>query len=337
MTYLGRSRRTRANRKHRSTQKRHRDLWHAPFASFLAEIAPSNFEVMAEVWLSIAPPRADFIILRRRAKARCAAKAFWRLWRWLGKVTVLEYKSPLKSSFRRGDLLRLVSYGAIYDARQRKKDELRCDELTLVLVVASITPTLRAEVKRMGWTLESLERGYARITGVMYPCYVAVVNDVCQEERSEMLRLFSHLPVTDERAKAWLSYWMKDGKMKQPRRFTRAEADEFMRQLIGRLPAKDRLRGLAPEERLAGLAPEERLAGLAPEERLAGLAPEELVANLPLEVLRGLSDSYLRTLPIAVQRKVKRRLRAAEVATKPRRAAAKKTGTARTARSKSAV
>ena len=65
------------------------------------------------------------------------------------------------------------------------------------------------------------------------------------------------------------------------------------------------------EKRLAGLAPEQRLAGLAPEQRLAGLAPEQLILALPLEVLQGLPEEYLRSHPVEVQEQVRKRLRGA--------------------------
>jgi hypothetical protein len=59
---------------------------------------------------------------------------------------------------------------------------------------------------------------------------------------------------------------------------------------------------------VAGLAPEERLAGLAPEERLAGLAPEEQLLALSDEVLRGLPEAYVRSLPEPVRAEIQRRL-----------------------------
>ncbi|MBK9264124.1 MAG: hypothetical protein IPM54_30525 [Polyangiaceae bacterium] len=226
-------------------------------------------------------PRADFLIQRQEGKSRRGATALRRLWGRLGKVTVLEYKSPVKSSFRCGDLVRLVGYGALYHARHAKL-VCHCDELTLVLVVASVTPTLVREIEQMGWTLETMEIGYARIHGTMYPCFVVIIDDVCQVERSELLRVFSHHPVTDARADAWISYWMKEPKMKGPPGFSRAEADEFMRQVMGRLPVKT---------------------------RLAGIAPEELVVNLPLDALRALSNEYIQSLAPDVRRKVQQRLR----------------------------
>ncbi len=61
------------------------------------------------------------------------------LWPLLGLVTVLEYKSPTSSSFRPGDLLRLWSYGAVYDAAHLKELP-RASDLTLALVVPRSRP-----------------------------------------------------------------------------------------------------------------------------------------------------------------------------------------------------
>lgn len=51
-----------------------------------------------------------------------------------------------------------------------------------------------------------------------------------------------------------------------------------------------------PAQLLAAHAPKRVLAGLAPEQRVAGLTPEQALLAMPVEVLRGLGDSYLATL-----------------------------------------
>ena len=47
---------------------------------------------------------------------------------------------------------------------------------------------------------------------------------------------------------------------------------------------------------------------MAPQERLAGLAPEEQILALSDDVLRGLPDEYIRTLPRRVQQTIRKRL-----------------------------
>ncbi len=73
-------------------------------------------------------------------------------WPRLDRVTVLEYKSPVDSAFRPGDLRCLLGYGVLYETAHLDEVPER-EELTLVLVVASITPTLLKEIERNGWTL----------------------------------------------------------------------------------------------------------------------------------------------------------------------------------------
>ncbi|AUX47482.1 uncharacterized protein SOCE26_090030 [Sorangium cellulosum] len=276
------------------------DLWHLAFVNLIQRRAPPNFEVQSEVRLSVEPQRADILLLRRIGVERQdhEARVLRMLWPRLGAVTVLEYKSPVDSAFRPGDLLRLVGYGVLYNTAHL--DELpERDDLTLVLVVASVTPTLRQEIERMGWKLTPLGGGYGRIEGVMYTAYVVVTDDVTEAERDEYLRLFSRRPAESGEATRWLQQWMRDTKMKQPNMEELPGYEEMFQKLVEAMPV---------EKRLAGLAPEQRLAGLAPEQRLAGLAPEQVILALPLEMLRVLPEEYLRSLPADVQEQVRRRL-----------------------------
>ncbi len=53
---------------------------------------------------------------------------------------------------------------------------------------------------------------------------------------------------------------------------------------------------------------EERLAGLTPAQRLADLTPEQMLLAMPDDILRGLSDAYLRSLPSNVQDAIRARI-----------------------------
>jgi hypothetical protein len=72
----------------------------------------------------------------------------------LGLVTILEYKSPVRGSFRPGDLIRLWSYGAVYDAAHLKELPGPSD-LTLTLVVPSPREPRAGEAAR--WLNEWLK------------------------------------------------------------------------------------------------------------------------------------------------------------------------------------
>jgi hypothetical protein len=196
------------------------------------------------------------------------------------------------ATWMRWELLRLVGYGVLYDTAHLDKLPKR-EDLTLVLVVASVTPTLRDEIQRMGWTLTPLGGGYARIEGVLYTCFVVVIDEVSEAERDEYLRLFSHRPASPGEATRWLQQWMRDTKMKQPDIEELPGFEELFQKTIEAMPA------------------EKRLAGLAPEERVAGLTPEQVLLLMPLDALRVLPEEYLRSLPIEVQERIRKRLQEA--------------------------
>ena len=283
------------------------DLWHLAFVTLIQRRAPPNFEVQSEVRLSIEPQRADMLLLRRIGVEQQDEQALVlrMLWPRLGLVTVLEYKSPVDSAFRRGDLLRLVGYGVLYDTAHLDVLPKR-EDLTLVLVVASVTPTLREEIARMGWTLTPLGGGYGQIDGAVYTTFVVITDEVTEAEQDQYLRLFSHLSAEQGEATRWLQQWMKETKMKQPDMEELPEFEEMFKKSIEKT-----LKAMPIEERLAGLTPEQVLGTFAPEQRLAGLAPEQLHLALPVEVLRVLPEEYLRSLPSEVQEQIQKRLREA--------------------------
>jgi hypothetical protein len=276
------------------------DLWHLAFANYVEPRVPPDVEVQSEVLLTIEPQRADLLLLRRRGTERRdqEAQVFRGLWPRLPKVTVVEYKSPADSSFRPGDLLRLCGYGPQYHAAHTKEIQTRSD-LALLLALPSITPTLKDEIRSMRWRVSDLGGGYRRITGMVYPSHIAVIDEVAEAERDAFLRIFSHLPVVDPVATGWLQQFLrKDRRMKQNIK-DMPGYDEVFRKLIESFSA---------EEILAAYPPEQRLAGLPPEQRLAGLPPEQQMLALSDEVLRRLPDSYLQTLSPEVQEAIRRRV-----------------------------
>ena len=275
------------------------DLWHLAFVNLIQHRAPPNFEVQSEVRLTIEPQRADMLLLRRLGVERQDDQALIlrSLWPRLGRVTVLEYKSPVDSAFRPGDLLRLLGYGVLYETAHLDEVPGR-EDLTLVLVVASTTPTLRKEIERKGWTLTLLGGGYGRIDGVMYTAYLVITDEVTEAERDEYLRLFSHRPAEQGEATRWLRQWMKETKMKQPEIEELPGFEELFQKSIEKVR----------KAQLAELTPSERLEGLAPEQVLGTFSPEQLIPALPVDVLRVLSEEYLRSLPAEVQEQIKKRL-----------------------------
>lgn len=261
--------------------------------------------------LSLEPQRADMLLLRRTCidptdaigieptgEDDKPAIVLPTLWPLLGLVTVLEFKSPVSSAFRPRDLLRLVGYGVLYDTTHLDEIPKR-EDLTLVLVVASITPTLLDELARMAWTLTPLGGGYARIDGVMYTAYVVITDEVTEADRDDYVRLFSHLPAVPGEATRWIQQWMREKKMKQPDIDGLPGFAELFKKTLDAIPI---------EERLAGLTPKERLAGLTLDQALGAFAPEQLILALPLDALRALPAEYVGTLSAEVQEQIRQRL-----------------------------
>jgi hypothetical protein len=275
-----------------------RTAWHVLFARLVGERAPHSIEVRAEVPLGTEPPRADLLLLRRRAgpSADAAANVLRGLWPRIECVALLEFKS-VSRPIRRGGLAKLVACCGLY--YQSNFDDLRRPSaLTLVLVVASKTPTLAEELASFSCSLRSLGGGYAAIDGLLFPSLLIVLDDVARAEHDELVGAFGNGHLGDAEARSWWQHHTGETMMtlKELQDF-----EEVERKYIEGLPLEKRLAGLAPEQVLASYGPEARLAGLPPEERLAGLAPEEAWLAMPPEVLREIPDEAFEKLPPAVR------------------------------------
>jgi len=284
-----------------------RDLWHLGFARLIRQRAPPGFLVRPEVPLSDEPQRADLILIRREDVPTCDgdAQVLRALWPRLGKDTVLEFKSPVRG-FRRTDLLRLVAYGAQYHVLEDER-LLSPSDLTLVLVVPARSAALDDEIARTGFRMTWLGGGYGRIDGGVYTVFLAITDEVSDEERDDFLRIFSHNNCQTNEAFWWWQQWRAEDVTMQDVK-TMEGYEDMRRKFAESLTPEERLAGLSPKQRLAGLAPEQRLAGLAPEQVLSAFPPEQRLLSLPDDALRALSDDYLCTLPADVQDAVRKRI-----------------------------
>ena len=273
-----------------------RTLWHRMFAALLVERAPPGFDVRPEVQLSPEPQRADLILVRRpRPKDGGPARVLRSLWPRVRREALVELKTVARP-VRRGDLARLLGYCAQHFAAQTARLARR-DALLLVLVVPSITPALSKDFRRMDWTLRDAGDGYVELDGCTFPGLLIVLDDVAEAERDDLLAAFGHRRITSAESVIWMR---KQVAIPQEAGVHELEGyDEVLRKIAEWLPA---------EHRLAGLGPEERLAGLGPEERLAGLGPEELLPALPVEVLSGLSETFIAGLPTEIRAAVLRKI-----------------------------
>jgi len=245
-------------------QRARRTGWHPGFAQLAIERRPGNFEVLSEVQLSQDPRRADLLLVRRIGEAAGrSAQTLRGLWPLIPRVGLVEFKSP-SHGFRRGDLMKLYSYGFHY--LERHRDEFSSPrELVLVLVNPSITPTLRDEVAFLEGTIEPLGNGYARVADAVEWLQTIIVStdEVAEAENDACLSIFSHKDMDDPEAVHWFRQWLAQEVtiMGDPAEIK--DFDDMWNKLLHMLPLEKRLEGLSIEERLAGLSSDERLAGLS--------------------------------------------------------------------------
>ena len=258
------------------------DRWHPAFYQLLIERGSPGWRVHTEHELGKQARRVDLVLERTGAESHDReARVLRGLWHRLSKATVVEFKSSHEPFLRR-HLLRLFDYGVQY--HEQNLDTLAGPgELTLVLVVPSLTPSLAWAIEHMdGWRLASLGNGYAQIVGAWYTTFIAFTDQVCEAENDSYLRLFSRHESQDTKALGWMI-----------RNFTRMttmenqhqmdDFEEAVRMLIESLGPNGTDRFLSmfrPEQRLAGLEPEQRLAGLEPEHLLGRLEPDDLAQAL---------------------------------------------------------
>lgn len=251
--------------------------WHPPFYGLMTEGAPASIEIRTEIVLSQQPRRADLLLLRRNDVPRDdgEARVLRGLWPLLGAVTLAEFKGPT-SGFRSHDLLRLVGYGVEYN-------ELNMQALTgpagltLVLLTPAETPSLKAAIRYMDWHLERLDAGYARITGAWYTTFVAFIDEVCEAEQDDYLRLFSRHRNQSYEAMRWLNArFLTRTTMENLRELE--DYDDLVERLLSTLTPEEVLRHYKPEQLLHHL-----LRDLTPAERAA---IEDKLPPAMLEALR---------------------------------------------------
>lgn len=262
--------------------------WHLLLAILLEEEGSPGFEVMTEVELRKRPLRADFLLLRRKSSVLDAkARVLRRLWGWIKRAALCEFKSASRP-LRRGDVSVWLAGAYLHDALLASRDE--SGDRQAVLVVVSQTPTLARECARLGASLHSDGGGYYTFAGLAFDARLVVLNEVAEAEREPLLGLFSGRTMGIPRVQQWMVEHGPKVMATMGNKLTQANRD-FLTTF------------------LASLSPKDRLAGLGPEERLAGLGAEQILLALPDDALRALSPAYVASLPIAVRRKITARVK----------------------------
>jgi hypothetical protein len=294
-----------------------RTAWHVLLAALLLKRAPRGIEVRSEVPLSTEPLRTDYLLLRTHAEDNqgdSPPPPRWKLWDLLPKDTLVELKS-IGRPYRSRNLARLWAYLYLYYADQAAR-LASPDDLAGVLLVAARTPTLEADTRTLGLAWQDLGGGYWKLSGGPFTLYVAEIDRVAEAEDDDLLRLFGHAEPHTVEARRWLREQVGAKEMTMEMNelegydevIQKLITDEMKQKLITSLPPEQVLAAFKPEQVLAAFKPEQVLAALKPEQRLAGLPPEQAVLALPNEVLRGLTDEYLSTLPAATRAVIRDRI-----------------------------
>ncbi|MFO0607996.1 MAG: hypothetical protein U0324_32830 [Polyangiales bacterium] len=298
-----------------------RTAWHPPFTTAMRERGPRWVTVRGEVQLTQEPMRADDVfelrvdVPRDLSDRGSVLRGFWPLVR---AVALMEFKS-ISRPFRRGDLARLLAYGLVWFYTHQTHDALALpgeeprratpDDLTLALVVAKLSPTLRDELDLLGLTLDLDDGGYHRARGFF--CTVAVVElaSVAAHEHDELMAWFAG---TTRHPTLEVARWIGQNTsiMSTPEKAS-PEMEGFydwFRPLREGLPLEVLLAGMPPEEVLAAYKPEQRLAGIDPAVVARSLSEADRLLALPDAALRALSPDYVATLPADVQALIRERL-----------------------------
>lgn len=274
-----------------------RTAWHFFFCILLRRYGPSIFEIRDEVPLSQEPLRMDYLLLRRVEDAPAAAEAqtLLALWPLLPRITIAELKS-VGRLYGKAELDRLWSYAHAYYAAEHASLSARSD-LAALLLVPGRTPTLDADVEKMGLTWVGLDAGYWQLTGGLFHLYVVEIDVVADQPEEDLLALYSHHELRTPRStRFWGELTGAEAKM-DARIFEGFE--EELKEILNAMPL---------ERRFLGVSPEQLAARLTPEQRLVGLDRDHQALALPLEVLRMLPDDYLRSLSPEIQAELRRRL-----------------------------
>ena len=286
--------------------------WHPPFTGLLQERAPRWARVTPEVQLTTEPLRVDDVIevwADRERDPSDTGETLRGMWRYVIEVALLEFKS-VAWPVQRGDLYRLFAYGMLWltghprrarDGDSARSERLSAHEVTLLLAVPSINAALREELDDLSLALPESDDGYHLITGALLSLVIVDLAAVAEREDDDLLRVFAGRRPHSLAAQRWMRQHqtLRSDAMSTQESLDLEGREEFVAFIVS---------GLTPKERMAGLKPEEIVSVLKPEEIAGALKPEHMVLALPLEILRGLSDEAIATLPADVQREVRARL-----------------------------
>lgn len=154
------------------------------------------------------PQRADLLLIRKGDGSVDDAGAFFRLWKLMGPVGLVEYKSRSRPA-RSGVWSQLLGYAHLYARSGR--DEIRAlRNLSLFLLVHETTPTLRKDAAWLGLEIGAAEGAYTPVTGAtLFPTWIVTLNALADEEGEPLIgELRSRTVREEDRASLrWLAHF----------------------------------------------------------------------------------------------------------------------------------
>ena len=280
----------------KSKSKKQYTPWHTLLAEVMVYIIdPDDFLVHPFVKLGTLPLESDLIIIRKRGSEKLK-KTYLDLEfmiPYLGKYTVLEYKSPL-------DRLTFDDFDRIRAYMMLIKDKYKISydkDIHAISLVSSFQYGYREHIEKNGYEFRKIDTGVYGHIDDNHHFYWFNLEKIGEKYPENFINLFSSNFKKYREKDEWTKIQninlfnyiykliyekeasMNNIEIRQCPEFT--ESAELMKQrFLESLDPEERLAGLKPKERLAGLKPKERLAGLKPKERLAGLKPKEILAEL---------------------------------------------------------
>ena len=146
------------------------------------------------------------------------------------------------------------------------------------------------------------------MTASLFPTYLAVIDEISDAEHDALLDSVGRGRMINGTVSAWWCEHMAHTPEAIRLMNTKQPTEETI-ELMRRLPPEMRARVM--DRAAIRLLSPEALSTLTPEQQaavLSSLTLEQQFSVMPLEVLRGLSDAYVASLPASVRSEIERRL-----------------------------
>jgi hypothetical protein len=284
--------------------------WHFVLADLLVRIIdPKDLEIYPFEKLGTLPLESDFIIIRKN-EGKDLGKLypdFAFMMPYLGKYTVVEYKSPLdRLTFNDFDTVRT------YMMLSKRKHKIVYDrDIHVISLASKFEKGYPNYIKENGFSYRRIKKGIYGHERKDHHFYWMNLKEIGDKEPENLINIFSsnykyYWQNLDKLSKmrhfellvyvcetlSKKEYRMNNIDIRQTRGYDKliGTIDSMRKEYIASLDVEERLMGLKPEQRLMGLKPEEVLSGFKPEEVLSGFKPEERLAGLNTEERKKLRE-----------------------------------------------